>query len=390
MRNCREIGAALLLLILTGCATPERHSHQSSEQMAPMAVEGIRFWDEKMVSDSEHVYVEEIKSALQYRREQQGEAGISALALSGGGVNGAFSAGILNGWTERGDRPEFDVVTGISTGAIVSIYAFLGSDYDEKLTNYYTQTPLESMFRTNRWLKVLSQRAFLNTQGFEDQVRMAIDEATMSALAAERAKGRLLIIGTTNLDNQKLALWDIGRIAQLGTPEAQTLVQDLVIASSSIPGAFPAKLISVTDNESVYQELHVDGGISRQVVFAPQWFNIEERASSSPQHLYVIRNGRLISQYEEVGLSLSDISERSISTLILNQGIGDVEHIYHFAQHHEIDFHLAHINEDFNPKEENSFTPEYMWDLYDYGFQKIKADQLWQAIPPSLSHREAP
>lgn len=355
-----------------------------SERLNPLGVEGLRYWD----GDNENVSNYDILAeVLEFIDDKGANSHIHHLALSGGGVNGAFSAGILNGWSATETRPEFDVVSGISTGAIVSLFAYLGSDYDQQLRRYYTDTAPSEMFKLNSLFRVFSGNSLINTEGFEHKVRAAIDMPMLEQLAVERAKGRLLLIGTTSLDNEKLAIWDIGRIAQVGSAQAQTLIQDIVIASSSIPGAFPAKLISIDDGQQHFDELHVDGGVSRQVFLIPQWLRYDQHSGHLNQTIYVIRNGSLSPRYQVVSNDLKTISSRSLSTLIRNQGIGDVEYIYFYSQHHGLDFQLAHIELDFDAEELDPHHLDYMRSLYDYGYHKALNQQLWLTQPPSIGQQ---
>lgn len=370
-----------------GCSSPERNAAQESELMYPLATAGLRYWDGESTEITEHNIEQEYQSILDSRARNSGVGSdIYHLALSGGGVNGAFSAGVLNAWTANGDRPEFDLVTGVSTGAIVSVFAYLGSDYDSTLKNYYTETPMSSLFQVKSIWSLLRGEAVLDTAGFEDQVRSYIDADIVKQLAEQRAKGRLLVIGTTNLDNEKMSLWDVGKIAQVGSDEAITLIQNIIIASSSVPGAFPAKSIVIDDGQQRFEELHVDGGVSRQVFLVPQWAYYNLPFERNPQHVFVIRNGLLKPHYQVTNNNLTDIGLRSISTIIRNQGIGDVEHIYHFAQHNQMTFRLAYIDNDFSKISDEAFTKEYMTSLYQYGYQKTRADSLWENVPPSLQH----
>ncbi|WP_338623881.1 patatin-like phospholipase family protein [Agarivorans sp. OAG1] len=355
--------------------------------MYPLATAGLRYWDGESTEITEHNIEQEYQSILDSRARNNGVGSdIYHLALSGGGVNGAFSAGVLNAWTANGDRPEFDLVTGVSTGAIVSVFAYLGSDYDSTLKNYYTETPMSSLFQVKSIWSLLRGEAVLDTAGFEDQVRSYIDADIVKQLAEQRAKGRLLVIGTTNLDNEKMSLWDVGKIAQVGSDEAITLIQNIIIASSSVPGAFPAKSIVIDDGQQRFEELHVDGGVSRQVFLVPQWAYYNLPFERNPQHVFVIRNGLLKPHYQVTNNNLTDIGLRSISTIIRNQGIGDVEHIYHFAQHNQMSFRLAYIDNDFSKISDEAFTKEYMTSLYQYGYQKTRAESLWEDVPPSLQH----
>ncbi|WP_245587199.1 patatin-like phospholipase family protein [Aliagarivorans marinus] len=349
--------------------------------MNPLATQGLRYWDGDHQNPSDHAIYREMLELIGNKDE---DYHFQHLALSGGGLDGAFSAGILNAWSDAGNRPEFDVVSGISTGAIVSVFAYLGSDYDEDLRRYYTDTPPAEMFKLNSLFKVFSRNALINTEGFELKVRTAIDADMIERLAHEREKGRLLLIGTTSLDNEKMALWDIGRIAQVGSEDAQTLIQDIVIASSSIPGAFPAKLINIDDGEQQFDELHVDGGVSRQVFLIPQWLRFDSASGHLGQTIYVIRNGSLVPRYQVTENDLGEVSRRSLSTIIRNQGIGDVEFIYFYSQHHGLDFQLAHIGPDFDRDELDPHDLEYMRQLYQYGYDKASDEQLWLTEPPSI------
>ncbi|GDY26837.1 hypothetical protein AHAT_27270 [Agarivorans sp. Toyoura001] len=374
------------LLLLVACSAPPRNASQHSELMSPLATSGIRYWDGESKEITGHDLETEYQHILRSRKKSraQDQDQVYHLALSGGGINGAFSAGVLNAWTAKGNRPEFDLVTGVSTGAIVSIFAYLGSDYDHILKKYYTQTSLSSLFEVNSYWSLLGGEAVLDTNGFERQVRSYIDADIVSQLAKQRSEGRLLIIGTTNLDNEKLSMWDVGKIAQEGSDQAVELIQNIIIASSSVPGAFPAKSIVIDDGHQRFEELHVDGGVSRQVFLAPQWAYHSDYVNGLPQHVYVIRNGVLKPFYQVVENNLTDISLRSLSTMIRNQGIGDVEHIYHFSQRHNMRFKLAYIDDDFELIKDEAFTKEYMNAVYDYAYQKTMNEGLWQTLPPSL------
>lgn len=376
----RRWESLLLVLFLSACSSTERSADPVTYTMMPLSFEEIRMWDEfnpeglnTMIQTNTDSWIE----------EHQDRQSLNYLALSGGGFNGAFSAGILTAWTEQGDRPQFDVVTGISTGAIVSVFAFLGSDYDDVLTELYTETEFSDLFHFRNIFTLFRYQSLLDISPFEQKVQQVVTDELVAEIAKQSKHGRQLIIGTTNIDNQRLALWNIGRIAEYGTPQATALIQELIIASSSVPGAFPARKIEFNHNGQQFDELHVDGGVVRQVFFAPPWVDL--RDVNVEQSLYVIRNGNLKSEFQPVSYRLSRISERAISTLMLNQGIGDVEHIYHNARQQGIRFNLAYIDEDFQaPEEASAYSGEFMTELFEYSYQKMQQGQAWQAIPPSL------
>lgn len=376
----QRFGALLLAVVLTACSSTERNPDPVTFTMMPHSFEAIRMWDEYnptelngMIQSKTEIWIE----------ESQDKQSLNYLALSGGGFNGAFSAGILTAWTERGDRPQFDVVTGISTGAIVSVFAYLGSDYDDVLTELYTETDFTDLFHFRNIFSLVRNQSLLDTSPFEQKVRQILNDDLVAEIAEQNKKGRHLIIGTANIDNQRLALWNIGRIAEYGTPEATALIQEIVIASSSVPGAFPARKIEFEQGGQHFDELHVDGGVIRQVFFAPSWVDL--RDLKVEQNLYVIRNGSLKSEFQPVSYKLSRISERAINTLMLNQGIGDVEHIYHNARQQGINFNLAYIDEDFETSEYVSpYSDEFMAELFEYSHEKMQQGKAWQAVPPSL------
>ncbi|MGF1701974.1 patatin-like phospholipase family protein [Photobacterium makurazakiensis] len=380
--NIGRIFIVPVIFLLTACASPAaRNSSPDSEFLNPLGTPQLRFWDAFPGHTSNYYINDEFDLLL--ANKQEGEP-INHLALSGGGINGALSAGILNAWTERGDRPEFDIVSGVSTGALVSVFAYLGHEYDAELRYYYTETPPEEMFRRNSIFRTISQNSLVDTAGFEGKVRSVINDQMLRDLAKERERGRILLIGTTNLDNEKMAIWDIGNIAKVGTHEAKALIQDVIIASSSIPGAFPAKLIQIEDGVERYDELHVDGGVSRQVFLIPQWLRHQLEYTPRERTIYLIRNGELKPRFRNVENDLADISSSSISTLIRNQGVGDVEYIYHHAAEHQLNFMLAYIDEDFERKVPESEYLRYMQSLYQYGYQKTLDGELWVDIPPSI------
>lgn len=366
---------AAIIVLSTGCSqNPKRNASIQSESLNPLGISGLRFWDESKIL-VDNYDVDNAIASLAKHGVKSGE--INHLALSGGGFDGAFSAGVLNAWSETGTRPAFDVVTGVSTGAIVAIFAYLGTDYDEELKNYYTQTAAEDMFKRNSIFSLPFASAIVDPRGFETKVREAIDETMLEHIALERSKGRILLIGTTSLDSEKMAVWDIGQIALIGTLEAQHLIQDIVLASSSIPGVFPATRISFSHDEKEVDELHVDGGVSRQVFLVPQGLKAVSIPIDLKKNIYVIRNGYISPRFEEVNNSLTSVSYRAINILIRRQGIGDIEHIYHYSERNHIDFNLAYIDSDFIPNNKSSFSIEYMQGLYEYGYNKQMQAELW-------------
>src|SRR5215471_13905933 len=196
---------------------------------------------------------------------------INFLAISGGGDDGAFGAGLLNGWTEAGTRPEFKAVTGISTGALIAPFAFLGSKHDKELRDVYTSVSPADIYESRSMWAAITNDAMADSRPLWNLLGKYITPEFLKEIAAEYAKGRMLLIGTTNLDARRPVVWNMGEIASSTDPRAIELVRKILIASSAVPGAFPPMMINVSVNGKQYQEMHVDGGASAQVfVYPPQ------------------------------------------------------------------------------------------------------------------------
>ena len=311
------------------------------------------------------------------------------LSISGGGANGAFSAGILKGWTESGQRPEFWIVTGISTGALIAPFAFLGSDFDDELENVYTNMSTSDLIKKRGIISSLTSGALYDTAPLMDILKRTIDKRMIDGIAEQHQRGRRLHIGTTNLDMQRPVIWNIGEIALEGTPESRQLIRDIMLASASIPVAFPPIRIQVSVGDEVYDELHVDGGTSSQVFLYPASLNIKTLAENigltGGMTAYIIRNGRLKPDWFAVKLKLRPIVMASVSTLIRTQGLGDLYRIYLGAKRDGMEFRLAYIPDDFDLEPEEEFDANYMRVLFDLGYELSRNGYDWFNSPPGIA-----
>jgi predicted acylesterase/phospholipase RssA len=264
------------------------------------------------------------------------------LALSGGADDGAFGAGLLFGWTERGNRPQFSTVTGVSAGALIAPFAFLGPAYDPELCEIYTAYGGERIYRTQLLSGLLGGNALADNAPLAELIAQHVTRDLMRALARERAKGRLLIVGTTNLDAQRPVFWDIGRIAQSGRPDALELIRHILLASAALPGLFPPVRIRVVVDGEAFEEMHVDGGPTRQVFLAPADLSFRDidRATGTrtTRRLWVIRNSKIAPEYAMTADRTLTISQRSLETLTKYQGLGDLARMYRFAERERISF----------------------------------------------------
>ena len=314
------------------------------------------------------------------------------LAISGGGANGAFGAGLLVGWTAAGTRPEFSIVTGISTGALIAPFAFLGPAYDDRLKEIYTTYSTEDLVTRIGWLGILTGYSAVDATPMRRLLVKYYDQKLIDAIAEEHRKGRRLFIGTTYIDAKRPVIWNIGAIAASGTPKATDLIREVILASISIPGVFPPVLIDVEADAEVYDEMHVDGGTSNQAFLYPSgvdWRRVIEimEVKGTPV-AYVIRNSKLAPQWETIEPRLIPIALRSIESLIHTQGIGDIYRIYLNCLRDGIDFELAFIPGDFDLEPKEHFDPDYMKQLFELGHEMALTGSAWFDHLPNLKNAQ--
>lgn len=310
------------------------------------------------------------------------------LAISGGGANGAFGAGLLVGWTASGRRPEFQIVTGISTGALTAPFAFLGPEYDEVLRRAYTTLSTDKLMQRRSLWQVLSGDALSSAQPLRQTIAKYVTAGVMAQIAAEHNRGRRLFIGTTNLDAKRPVIWNIGAIAGSGRPDSLELIHDILLASASIPGVYPPVYIKVSLGGETYDEMHVDGGATSQVFLYPAALDIRQARQyvghQGDTAIFVIRNGRLQPAWRAVEPKLLDIAARGVSSLIMTQGVGDIFRIYVGAVRDGVDYNLAFIPPEFREKSSEQFDPDYMTKLFDFALQRAAGGYPWFKAPPGL------
>jgi hypothetical protein len=312
------------------------------------------------------------------------------LSLSGGGDKGAFGAGLLVGWTAHGGRPKFKLVTGVSTGALTAPFAFLGPDYDAALTDVYTNTNPSKVFR-KRFLPLaaLAQDAMADTSPLLGLISNYINQELIEKIAAEYGKGRLLLIQTTDLDAGVPALWNIGAIAASGHPSAADVICRILLASASIPGAFPPVLFDVTANGRSYQEMHVDGGAVSQAFLIPPHLDVRVAQEKTglrrkAYDAYIIRNSRLATDWSDVQRATLPIVGKAVSIMINYVGLGDLYRIYLELQRAGAGFNVAYIGDDFQAEHKVQFEQGYMRALYQFGYEKAAKGYPWEHAPPGF------
>jgi hypothetical protein len=309
---------------------------------------------------------------------------VSYLAVSGGGDNGAFGAGLLNGWTELGTRPSFKMVTGVSTGALIAPFAFLGSAYDPQLREVYTTMTPDKIYRTRGLSAALFDDAMADTTPLSLVIARFLDQQLLDAITAEYQKGRLLMIGTTDLDSQRPVIWNIGAIAASGRPGSLDLVRKILRASAAIPGLFQPVLIDVEMDGKKYQELHVDGGAIAQLFLYPPTVDLGRSGVRRERHAYIIRNARLDPDYAMAERRTISLAGRAINTMLAMSGKNDVLRVYFITQRDGVDYNLAFIGPDFDVQKKEEFEQPYMRALYEYGYRQAKSGQAWHKVPPGI------
>ncbi|MCJ8156643.1 patatin-like phospholipase family protein [Sphingomonas sp. LaA6.9] len=382
----------MLQLLVTGCATPERLPAvpTASTIQADTGMGPIRFFVRRDVSGFEAEAKQSLARELAYRASMGQHGPLPPayfLAISGGGDNGAFGAGLLNGWSAAGTRPEFKAVTGISTGALIAPFAFLGPKYDPVLEKVYTQVSQRDIFKMRGMIKGFFSDAMADTTPLYELVTRYADQALLDAIAAEYEKGRLLLVGTTALDSLEPVIWNMTAIAASKDPRAPELFRRILVASASIPGAFPPMMLDVTAGGQRYQEMHVDGGTIAQVFLYPPSMHLDQAGASAGRKriLYIIRNARLDPDWASVDRRTLPVATRAISALTQTQGIGDLYRIYTTTRRDGIDYNLAFIPPTFTVPHREEFDTNYMQQLYAVGQQMAAKGYQWQKFPPGYS-----
>ncbi|MGL6095336.1 MAG: patatin-like phospholipase family protein [Fimbriiglobus sp.] len=311
------------------------------------------------------------------------------LVLSGGGSYGAHTAGVLNGWTRSGTRPEFDVVTGISTGALIAPLAFLGSKNDAALRKLYTEVRTKDIFILRSMVTMPFRESLATATPLRKTVETTLTPDVLDEIAAEHRKGRRLLVGTTNLDARRFAVWDIGAIACKGGPDARKLIIDVLIASASVPGVFPPVPIEVEVDGKSYTELHADGGATAPLFVPMQVLEAAApRAGGGPvppppANLYAIVAGKFYADPAPVRARVLKVLGAAAGVYYYGHLRAEVANLYHAAVGAGVKFHVAAMRQDF-PTTDSSieFDPDAMNKLFTEGVRVGVAGPTWETEPP--------
>lgn len=398
MRDIYVASKKIFRLLVQGCATVRSCSPLPASLEGEVQVPGfpgVRGWGDAL-SQSFHESVAEAR-----RQELAAQPGKPAgelalksedvLVLSGGGDNGAFGAGLLCGWTEHGDRPAFKLVSGISTGALTGFLAFAGPSYDRQLKEAYTTISAKNIFKVKNIFSILTSESLVDSQPLADLIARFANEKMLEDIAVAHREGRRLFVGTSQLDSQRLVIWDLGAVAASGQPQALALFRKILLASSSLPGIFPPVYFEVQAGGQTYEEMHVDGAtvgdaITYEHAVQPlaTMQKATDRSATRPRRLFIIRNGRLKPEWQRVKPHPLAIMPRGLATLIKNQSVGDLYRLYHESQRDGFDYHLAVIPEDFQVTRQEDFDTAFMNQLFDLGYDMARRGYPWAKKPTQI------
>lgn len=369
------LSIVLASLALQGCATIQRAPFTEAQQVEATipGIPAARFWAD--AADAGRQMAASFAGV-------QGEK--TMLALSGGSDNGAYGAGLLNGWTQAGTRPEFSIVTGVSTGALIAPFAFLGPDQNATLERLFTTISAKDIFRNRFVLAVPSSPSAASTKPLIRLIASVVTDSLVDRIGREHSRGRRLFVGTANLDAQRMVIWNMGAIAASNAPNRYLLFRQVLLASSSVPAFFPPAMIRSESAGRGISEMHVDGGTTAQILTLPDEAITGDRPATGvrPLHIYVIVNNKLNGEFHLVKPKTIPIASQAINLNLRSSMAGSVNLSYLYAKAHGIDYNLSFIDKDYPGGDHKMFDTAYMRGLYEYGLKLGQRGGFWAKRPP--------
>jgi predicted acylesterase/phospholipase RssA len=396
-----RVAALCLLAALAVAGCSRRHcvpEHYASKKLVDLSAEPNQH--APAVPDVIREVEAEFRNQIAKRRPANTRP-YNFLALSGGGMYGSFGVGVLSGWTETGERPVFDVVTGISTGGLIATYAFLGPQYDERLRKVMIGVTRTDILRGRPLIHLPFADSLYNARPMAKLIEKEITPEVLAEVAAVHASGRRLYIGTTNIDTHRLVIWDMGAIASRGTCESADLFRKIVLASSSVPGVFPAVRIDVEIDGVKYDELHVDGGVSDEVIFRAfmvadlnRAAGVNSSAAPAGSTLYVVSNGKLYADPTCTPPRFTNMLSQSMRSIIYGKTRDELYRIYLNCLETGVDFRLTAVPQDMKLHTTGGLglTPPDQHRLYQEGHAIGAATRMmgagWRDLPPGTDSSE--
>jgi predicted acylesterase/phospholipase RssA len=373
----KAVSIFILCGAIAACATPRaQFTAAQAEKAQPLGFPHVRAF-----ADSAPASVTTVPGKLETRKD------FVFLALSGGGADGAFGAGILNGWTTTGRRPEFTVVSGASTGALMAPFAFLGPAYDDVIKEIYTGGHAEQLVKAAHVTNVIFGAGLISAASANSIFSQFITRRLLDDIAREHRKGRRLYVVTTNLDMQRPVLWDMGAIAASDRPDALSVFGEVLTASASFPGVFSPVLIDVEADGHRFSEMHVDGETTDPIFVAPE--KILKTLGATPlgaahRSIYVLINTKLEPSFEVTKNTPLQVPSRAMFTMTKTERRNSVLAAHEFARRNGFKFNLSYLPEDIPDKGSVEFDTGYMRSLFEYGYELGRSGQAWRSSPPQL------
>jgi Patatin-like phospholipase len=397
MLNNRGLMLALLAVAIFAAGCVSRHRPCAPPEMTRTSgLVALTPTDD----ESQPIETELIRSLANKSRPGNDAAAIplrqsKVLVLSGGGMYGAYTVGVLSGWTATGKRPQFDVVTGVSTGALIATYAFLGTEYDRPMVDSYTSITDRDIYRKRPATSIIFRDAAASSAPLKKMIAEQVDDTTIAAVAQAHLTGRRLYVGTTNIDARSLVIWDMGAIAASGRPDAKDLYRSILLASASPPGFLPPVPIEVEVNGKRFTELHVDGGATTGLFLRASTLHIDREALKAGRQplagsdAYIIVAGKLYADPACTDRRALRIGESALNSLLYSQTRGELFRIYTLCLLGGMRYHLASIPEDMRVgTDAMSFDRDEMKRLYDAGYAAATGGQAWRDTPPGAEPQE--
>jgi hypothetical protein len=393
---------AAALVALAGCTTPRPPAPPPDARVKPplgaIDVNELYMPASSLLEESlEESLAEE--SAHEFDADGDGIREYAVLALSGGGSSGAYGAGLLCGWTVAGTRPDFKVVSGVSTGSLQSTFAFLGPDYDDELREIYTIYETRDIYRPRKGLGKLFSDALNDTWPLEELIDHYVTDEVLAAVATKHDLGHRLYVGTVNFDTAEFTIWDLGAVATSGRDDALAHYRHILLASCSIPVFFPPVYFAVeSDDDETYYEMHVDGGTYANVFFRDFMLDLDDALEDSGRSrrnsrmtIYLVQNGLVAEEHGQravPGTTMS-IAATTIEDIFTVSGTSSLFRVYMLAGRNNIGFRLAAIPQgtgiDIDP---TSFDRKRMQKLFDLAYEQAAGGYEWLDAPPFLDPDE--
>ncbi|MGY2049013.1 patatin-like phospholipase family protein [Methylobacterium sp. JK268] len=375
----RGLLAALVAAPIAACSSIPRAPYTAAEASVatiPGQATNIRVW-----ADAPASAFAEVGRAVATQKEP-----FTYLALSGGGGDGAYGAGVLNGWTESGTRPVFSLVSGVSTGALIAPFAFLGPAYDPTLREIYTSGVASTLVQSPNPLNVLLGDGLFGDQRLRDLVGRYVSPELVAQVAEEHRKGRRLLVVTTNIDAQRAVIWDMGAIAAGGAPNSVELFRDVLTASASVPAVFSPMLIDAQAGNHGFQEMHVDGAVATPVFTLPESFlaqGVRVGSRRGRPTIYVVINGRIEPSFDLVENRALAIASRTLSTVGRARARAALTSTAAFSRRNGIGFNFTYIDRRLpEVAAQQGFDTAYMRTLFNDGYEKARAGSVWESTLP--------